>query len=96
MVHYTGSKTSHSRTAHVLIRLAEFSTIMAGRAALFDNVLDNLLQTPVVILVTGDPWWSPDMQMPWMAKDMVRQIFVSFETFVYGHVETTEHDGNEP
>ena len=69
---------------------------MISRTALLDDVLDDFLQTPVIILVARDPRWLPDMQMPWMAKDVVRKIFVSFEAFVYGHVETTKHDGNEP
>lgn len=85
----------HSRTAHIFIGLAKLGTIMVRRTALFDNVLDDFLQTSVVVFVTRIPWWFPDMQMPWMAKDLVRQILVSFETFIYGHAETTEHDGNE-
>ena len=68
---------------------------MTSRTALFDNILDDFLQTPMIILVTRDPWWFPNMQPPWTAKDVVRQILISFETFVYAHVETTEHDGNE-
>lgn len=86
----------HSRAAHILIRLGELSTIITSRTALFDDVLYNSLQTLMVILVTRDPWWSPDMQTPWMAKDVVRQIFISFETLVHGHVETTKHDGDKP
>ena len=33
----------YSRTAHVLIRLAEFGIIMASRAALLDDIFDNFL-----------------------------------------------------
>ena len=68
---------------------------MAGWATLFDNVLDDFLKTLVVILVTGDPWWIPDMKMPRVAEDMVCQIFVCFEAFIYGHVETTKHNGDK-
>ena len=92
----TSSRIWHSRTAHVLIRLAEFGAIMASRTSLFDNVFDDFLQTPVVILVTRNPWWFPDMQMPRVAEYMVCQIFVGFEAFIYRHMETTKHDGNKP
>ena len=79
----------HLRTTHVLVLLAEFGTTKTKWTALFDNVFNDLLETPVVILVTRDPWWFPDMQSPWMAKDMVREIFVGFETFINCHVEAT-------
>ena len=68
----------YSRTAHVFIRLAEFGIIMASRAALLDDIFDNFLQTAVVIFVTRNPWWFPDMKTTRVAKDMVRQIFVGF------------------
>ena len=77
MEYFTQSE-SHSRTAHALIRLAKFSAIMASRAALTDDIFDNLLQTAVVILVARKPTWTPDMQMTRVAKDMVRQKFVGF------------------
>lgn len=86
----------HSRAAHILVRLAELGTSMASRTALLDNSLYDFLQTPVVILVTRDPWWFPDMQMPGMAKDVVRQIFVSFETFVHGHMKAAKHNSDKP
>lgn len=91
-----GWKIGYSRTAHILIRLTEFSAVVASRTTLFDNILDYSFQALVVILVTRNPWWFSNMKMPGMAKDVVRQIFVRFETFVYGHVETTKHDCNEP
>lgn len=33
----------HSRTAHILIRLAELGTIVASRTTFLDNVLDDFL-----------------------------------------------------
>ena len=96
MTSCTQFKRGHSRAAHILIRLGELGASITRRTALFDNVLYDFLQTLVVILVTRDPWWSPDMQTPWMAKDVVPQILISFETLVHGHVETTKHDGDKP
>ena len=69
---------------------------MPSRAAFLDNILDDFFETPVVILVTRDPWWFPDMQMPRVAKDTARQIFVGVEAFIYSHVEPTKHNGDKP
>lgn len=68
---------------------------MPSRAALLDNILDDFFQTPVIVLVTRDPWGFPDMQMPRVAKDMARQVFVGVEAFIYGHVEPTKHNGDK-
>ena len=93
--HCTLSETCHSRTAHIFIGLTKFRTVMICRTARFNNVFDDFLQRPVVVLITRDPWWFPDMPMPRVAKDLVRQVFVGFETFIYGHMETTQHDGDK-
>lgn len=69
---------------------------MAFWAALFDNIFDDLLKTQVVVLILGNPWRLPNMKLSWMAKNVACQVFICIETLIHSHVETTEHNCNEP